>query len=484
MAKVKLSAFDRLRLGARLNRKDRRDVEQRLSAADPGLEIVNRDAAGIDVGNESHYVAVPRGRDAQPVREFGSWTAALVEMAQWLVRCGIRTVVMQSTGVYWIAVHDVLQKHGLEVNLVDARGTKNVPGRKSDVQECQWLMRLHTYGLLRACFLPAPEIHGIRTVWRLRDQHVKDAGRCIQHMQKSLIAMNVQLHNALSDIGGTSGQAIIRALLAGQRDPKTLAALRDRRCMASEEEIVHSLQGVWKPDVLFELQQAVDAYDFYRQQMAKCDEQLKQYMASLPARSVETIVSSIEPTPTDMSKKSRSRKPRKPQGNEPTFDLEAELERILSVNATTIDGINVMTVQTVLAEVGPDLSAWKTEAHWSSWLNLAPKRDVSGGRVIRHVREHRTNRVGNAFRMAAQALIRSHSYLGARCRYLRAKLGGHKAIKAMARVLACLYYRLVMKGQRWVDQGIEEFNRRSEQRELALLQRKAQKHGMQLVPAA
>ena len=452
MAKVKLSAFDRLRLGARLNRKERRDVEQRLSAADPGLEIVNRDAAGIDVGNESHFVAVPRGRDAQPVREFGSWTAALVEMAQWLTRCGIRTVVMQSTGVYWIAVHDVLQKRGLEVNLVDARGTKNVPGRKSDVQECQWLMRLHTYGLLRACFLPAPEIHGIRTVWRLRDQHIKDAGRCIQHMQKSLIAMNVQLHNALSDIGGTSGQAIIRALLAGQRDPKTLAALRDRRCMASEEEIVHSLQGVWKPDVLFELQQAVDAYDFYRQQMAKCDEQLKQHMALLPARRVETLVSSAEPSPTDMSKKSRSRKP---QGNEPAFDLGAELERILSVNATTIDGINVMTFQTVLAEVGPDLSAWKTEAHWSSWLNLAPKRDVSGGRVIRHVREHRTNRVGNAFRMAAQALLRSHSYLGARCRYLRAKLGGQKAVKAMARVLACLYYRLVTKGQRWVDQGIE-----------------------------
>jgi len=290
MAKVKQSAFDRLRLGARLNRKERRAVEQRLSAADPGLEIVNRDAAGIDVGNESHYVAVPRGRDAQPVREFGSWTAALVEMAQWLVRCGIRTVVMQSTGVYWIAVHDVLQKHGLEVYLVDARGTKNVPGRKSDVQECQWLMRLHTYGLLRACFLPAPEIQRVRTVWRLRDQHVRDSSRCIQHMQKCLIAMNMQLHNALSNIGGTSGQAIIRALLAGQRDPKTLSSLRDRRCMASEEEIVHSLQGVWKPDVLFELQQAVDAYDFYRQQMSKCDEQLKQYMALLPARSVETTV--------------------------------------------------------------------------------------------------------------------------------------------------------------------------------------------------
>jgi len=485
MAKVKLSAFDRLRLGARLNRKERRDVEQRLSATDPGLEIVNRDAAGIDVGNESHYVAVPRGRDAQPVREFGSWTAALVEMAQWLMGCGIRTVVMQSTGVYWIAVHDVLQKHGLEVNLVDARGTKNVPGRKSDVQECQWLMRLHTYGLLRSCFLPAPEIHGIRTMWQLRDQHVKDAARCIQHMQKSLIAMNVQLHNALSDISGRSGQAIIRALLAGQRDAKSLAALRDPRCMASEEEIVHSLQGVWKADVLFELQQAVDAYDFYRQQMAKCDEQLKQHMALLPARKVETVVSSAEPSATtDRSKTSRSGKPRKPKGNQPAFDLEAELERILGVNATTIDGINVITVQTVLAEVGPDLSAWKTEAHWSSWLNLAPKRDVSGGRVIRHIREHRTNRVGNAFRMAAQTLLHSHSYLGARCRYLRAKLGGLKAVKAMARVLACLYYRLVTKGQRWVDQGIEEFNRRSEQRELAVLQRKAHKHGMQLVPTA
>jgi hypothetical protein len=297
-------------------------------------------------------------------------------------------------------------------------------------------------------------------------------------MQKCLIAMNMQLHNALSNIGGTSGQAIIRALLAGQRDPKTLSSLRDRRCMASEEEIVHSLQGVWKPDVLFELQQAVDAYDFYHQQMAKCDEQLKQYLALLPARRVEAV----DPPSTDMTKKSR--KPHKPQGNEPLFDLEAELERILSVNATSIDGINVMTVQTVLAEVGPDLSAWKTEAHWSSWLNLAPKRDVSGGRVIRHVREHRTNRAGNAFRMAAQALIHAHSYLGARCRYLRAKLGGHKAIKAMARILACLYYRLVMKGQKWVDQGMEEFNRRSEQRELDLLQRKAHKHGMQLVPAA
>ena len=219
--------------------------------------------------------------------------------------------------------------------------------------------------------------------------------------------------------------------------------------------------------------------------MAKCDEQLKEYMALLPARKVETVISSPGPSAVpDISKTSSPRKPRKPKGNQPAFDLEAELERILGVNATTIDGINVITVQTVLAEVGPDLKAWKTEAHWASWLNLAPKRDVSGGRVIRHVREHRTNRVGNAFRMAAQTLLHTNSYLGARCRYLRAKLGGLKAVKAMARVLACLYYRLVTKGQRWVDRGIDEFNRRSEQREIAVLQRKAQKHGMQLVPTA
>jgi transposase len=481
MAKRNLSTFERLRFGAALNRKERREVQQRLQATDPGLEIVNRDAAGIDVGNESHYVAVPPGRDAQPVREFGSWTAALEEMAQWLIRCGIRTVAMQSTGVYWIAVHDVLQQHGLEVNLVDARGTKNVPGRKSDVQECQWLMRLHTYGLLRACFLPAPEIHAVRTMWRLRDQHVKDAGRCIQHMQKALIEMNVQLHIVLSDISGMSGQAIIRALLAGQRDPKVLAALRDPRCQASEEEIIHSLHGSWKPDVLFELQQAVDAYDFYHLQMAKCDEQLKQYMVLLPARKTEMCA---PPAASDKSKSRRSRKPSKPTKNQPSFNLEAELERILGVNATTINGLGAMTIQTVLAEVGPDLSAWKTEAQWSSWLNLAPKRDVSGGKVVRHVRGQHLNRVGNAFRTAAQTLLRSESYLGARFRYLRVKLGGLKAVKAMARILACQYYRLITKGQVWVDRGAEEFKRRSEQRELATLQRKARQHGMQLVPTA
>ena len=484
MAKRKQSTFERLRNGKlQWNRKERREVERRLNSADPGLEIIHPHAAGIDVGNESHYVAVPAGRDARPVREFGSWTAALEEMAQWLKSCGVETVVMQSTGVYWIAVHDVLERHGLEVNLVDARGTKSVPGRKSDVQECQWLLKLHTYGLLRSCFLPAPEIHAVRTVWRLRDQHVKDAGRCIQHMQKALIEMNVQLHIAISDLSGVTGQAIIRALLSGQRDPRKLAALRDRRIQATEEEILHSLQGNWKQDVLFELQQAVDAYDFYQKQMAACDTQLQSYLAALPTReALPTTPASSQPAAA--AETGKKRRPRKPKGNQPDFDLAAELERILGVDATRIDGIDVMTIQTVLAEVGPDLSAWTTAARWCSWLNLAPKRDISGGKVIRHRREYRTNRVGNAFRMAAQSLVRSQSYLGARYRYLRAKLGGLRAVKAMARVLACLYYRLVTKGQVWIDRGTVEFEQRRQQRDLASLQRKARSLGMQLVPAA
>jgi transposase len=434
------------------------------------------------VGNETHFVAVPAGREAQSVREFGSWTSALEEMAQWLLQCRVRTVVMQATGVYWVAVHDVLERHGLQVWLVDARGTKSVPGRKSDVQECQWLLKLHTYGLLRRCFIAPAQIHGLRTVSRLRAQHVRDAGRAVQHMQKALTEMNVQLGNVISDLSGVTGQAIVRAIVAGERNPRALAGLRDRRIAASEEEIMHSLQGNWKEDVLFALSQAVEAYDFCQKQIAACDQQLQRYLAALPSRE---LAPAAEPSTEAWSGKECVRKARKPVGNEPAFDLAAELDRVLGVKATgTIPGIEVMTVHTVVSEVGTDLSAWRSERHWCSWLNLAPKRDVSGRKVIRHVRTHHTNRVGNAFRMAAQSLLRSNSYLGAKYRYFRAKMGAIKACKAMARILACLYYRLVTRGQAWFDRGAAEFERRQQQRELASLQRKAQSLGMKLVAAA
>ena len=273
------------------------------------------------------------------------------------------------------------------------------------------------------------------------------------------------------------------AILSGQRDPVALACLRDRRIQASEQEIIASLRGDWKEEVLFELQQAVDAFDFHRQQIAKCDHRLEEYLAALPSRKAAPAVAQDPSASAAESAKMRVRSPRrKPKGNQPAFALEAELERILGVNATSIDGLDVMTIQTVLAEVGPDLRAWKTERHWAAWLNLAPKREVSGGKVIRHVRQQRSNRVGNAFRMAAQSLLRSNSYLGAKFRYLRARLGAMKATKAMARILACLFYRLLTQGQAWLDQGTEEFERKRQQRELALLQRKALTFGLTLVP--
>jgi transposase len=485
MAKRKTSTFERLQMqNGKLSRSERRELQRRLYSDDPGLTIMFPDTAGIDIGNESHYVAVPKDRNAIPVREFGAWTAALEEMAQWLKACRIKTVVMQSTGVYWMAVYDVLSRHGFDVHLVDARGTKNLPGRKSDVAECQWLQKLQTFGLLRRCFLPSEQIRQLRTIWRMRGDLIKAAASEVQHMQRALIQMNIQLPNAISDVSGVTGQAIIRAILQGERDPEKLADLRHPYIKASREEILFSLLGDWKEDILFELQQAVDRYDFLQGQVVKCDKRLQEYMATLPSRNPSEAAPAPSAQPQKVDRRRAANRTRKPKGNQPAFDLESELQRILGVNAKAINGLDVMTIQTVLAEVGPDLSAWKTERHWASWLNLAPKRDVSGGKVIRHVREHRTNRVGNAFRLAAQALFRSETYLGAKFRHLRAKLGAGKAIKAMARTLACLYYRLITKGQVWVDRGSEEFERKRKQRELAALQRKASHLGMQLVPAA
>jgi transposase len=483
MAKRRESTFERLgRLSSgKLNRKQRRELQRRLYSADPGLERVHRDAAGIDVGNGSHFVAVPPDRDPEPVREFGCWTADLQRMADWLKGCGIQTVAMQSTGVYWIALHDVLEQRGFQVYLVNARHTQNLPGRKSDVQESQWLMKLHTYGLLRNSFRPPEEIRAVRTIWRLRDRHVAEAGRCVQHMQKALTRMNVQLANTISDISGVSGQAILRAILQGERDPRRLAALRDMRIQASQEEIVRSLEGHWQEDLLFELRQAVQAYDFSRQQMRDCDRELQKYLASLPTRVIEPPQPAVAALPDAARAPGRKDRKRKPKGNAPAFDLAAELQRIAGVNLTTIDGIDVMTAQTILAELGTDMGRWPTEAHLASWLGLSPNREVSGGKVVRQEPRRVNNRVATALRMAANSLLRSQSYLGARYRHLRTRLGAGKAIKAMAHYLARLVYRLLSRGQEWVDHGRKKFEHNLEQRELAKLQRKATLLGYRLV---
>lgn len=272
-------------MSGKLNRKQRKELTRAL-CSDPGLEVVHQHVAGIDVGKESHYVAVAPGRDSEPVREFGSWTADLVKMAEWLKWCGVKHVVMQSTGVYWIAVYEVLEKAGFQVCLANARDTKNLPGRKTDVQESQWLLKLHSYGLLRNSFRPPEEIRMLRTMWRLRDRHVREAAREIQHMQKALTTMNVQLANVISDLSGATGLAIIRAILKGERNPYRLAKLKNYRIQASEEEIARSLEGNWREDVLFELQQALGAYDFCQKQIGDCDGQLNKYLAALPDRAI------------------------------------------------------------------------------------------------------------------------------------------------------------------------------------------------------
>jgi transposase len=487
----KPSTFERLQSQS-LNRKQRRDLVRRISADDPGLEVVHRNVAGIDVGNESHFVAVPPGRDPQPVREFGSWTADLQRMAEWLKGCGIEQVVMQSTGVYWIAVYEVLEKWGFRVWLTNARDTKNLPGRKSDVQESQWLMKLHAYGLLRNSFRPPEEIRRVRSVWRLRDRHVGEAGRAIQHMQKALTSMNVQLANTISDLSGESGQAIMRAILKGERDAYQLAKLKDYRVRASQEEIARSLEGNWQEEVLFELQQAVDGYDFCQRQITQCDKQLQKYLAMLPDRVVTAPAGQGEESGGGTEgenerggeKEKGTRKRKAPRKNEPKFDVKAELTRICGVDLTSIDGVGVITVQTFIAELGTDMSPWPTEDALVSWLKLCPNRPVTGGKVMKAVPSKTTNRASESLRMAASTLKESDSYLGAKYRQWRGRLGSKGAIKAMAAYLARLMYRMLKRGQAWVDRGVQEHEKRRAERDKQFLERKAAALGYRLEPAA
>jgi transposase len=481
MARQKKSTFERLQSG-KMNRKQMRELGRQIVAGEAPLEVVHANAAGIDIGNESHFVAIPPDGDERPIREFGSWTADLHEMASWLKSRGIQTVAMQSTGVYWIAVLDVLESYGLEVYLVNARGTKNLPGRKSDVQESEWLRKLHTYGLLRNSFRPPEQIRAVRTIWRQRERCVRECGRAIQQMQKALTTMNIQLANTITDISGMTGQAILRAIVAGNRDPRQLAKLRHKQIAASEEEIVHSLQGNWREDVLFELSQVLEAYDFYQKQIAACDRELQKYTAAIASREIPEKQELPEGTrPLPSAKPRRRCTPHKK--NRPGFDLAAELHRTIGVDLTRIDGIDAITAQVIFSEIGPELSAFPTEDHFASWLTLAPKRDISGGKVIHRVPAAGRNRVANALRMSAQSLWHSDSYLGARYRRLRARLDGKVAVKAMARYLACLVYRMVTKGQAYVDLGAAHYDLKRQEKERVAFEHKAAALGFKLVPA-
>ena len=455
-----------------MNRKQRREMMRKMQTEDLSLEVIHPDAGGIDIGNESHYVAVPPGRDSQSVRRFGCTTAELKAMAAWLKQCRIRTVAMQSTGVYWVAVYDILEQAGLEVYLVNARDTKNLPGRKSDVQESQWLMKLHTYGLLRNSFRPSREIRVMRTYWRQRNDLVQSAGRHILRMQKALTQMNLQLANVLTDISGATGQAIIKAILAGERNPHKLAEFRDPRVKASEEQIAQSLEGNWQPDLLFVLKQEQDGYEFCQKQMAECDRQLEQYLQQREDRSHGA------PLPEEK----RKGRLKKKKGNAPQFDLREGLFRMTGTDLTRIDAIDVMTATTIISEAGWDMSKWKTEDHFVSWLRLCPDNRISGNKIIGKGRLPTNNPISIALRMAASTLRLSKTYLGAQFRRLRTRLGAPIAIKAMAAKLARLVYRMLRYGMKYVDQGAALYELRHREFQIKHLKSKAEKLGYRVTP--
>jgi transposase len=438
------------------------------------LEVVHPNAAGIDIGNAAHYVAVPPDRDAEPVRTFECFTEDLNKMADWLAQCGIVTVAMQSTGVYWLPVYEILVQRGFEVFLVNARHTKNLPGRKSDVQECQWLMKLHTYGLLNNSFRPTEEICVLRTYWRQRDDHVKSASASIQRMQKVLTEMNVQIANVITDISGVTGMAILNAILGGERDRYKLSELADPRVKASKEDIAKSLEGNWRPELLFVLRQQMQTYRAYQKRIEECDEAIEAHL--------KTMEDQAEPG----SKPQTPKAGKKAGGNAPQFNLRGELYRISGIDLTRIDGINVMIAQTIMAEVGLDMSKWPTEAHFASWLGLCPDNRITGGKVFHRGTRHVENRAATALRMAATSLWRSHSYLGAKFRRLRSRLGAPKAITAMAHSLARLVYRMLKFGEQYVDKGMEFYENTYRQQQIMAIQRKAKDIGMiaTLQPAA
>jgi transposase len=460
----------------RLSRKDKKKLLRKIAAEDPRLDVVHPQAAGIDVGNSSHYVAVSPKLDKTPVRQFGCFTQDLRQLAQWLVSCGIETVAMQSTGVYWIPLYDVLEEYGIRVFLVNARHTRNLPGRKTDVQESQWLLKLHTYGLLNNSFRPPSQILTMRTYWRLRAQHVAEVSTTIQRMQKVLTEMNLQLSNVISDISGVSGMAILRAIVAGQRDPQQLAALCDPRIRASHEQIAKSLEGQWRTELVFALAQQLRNYDHYLKQIALCDQQLEAHIATLPTRT-DTVSSQPEPSPAKQRAKTS-----KPKGSRvPKFQLAAHLNRIAGVDLTLIDGIDVMTAQTIASETGFDMSSWKTEGHFASWLGLCPDNRISGGRVLAKGTRHVVNPVATALRMAASTLLKSQSYLGSQYRRLRTRLGAPKAITAMAHRLARLVYRMLKYGRGYVDKGADFYEQKYREQQILILKKKAAKFGLQIL---
>jgi transposase len=428
--------------------------------------LINPHAAGVDLGSREHWVAVPADRDPQPVRSFGTFTTDLEELARWLKGCGITTVAMEATGVYWIPLFQLLERRGFEVLLVNARQIKNVSGRKSDVLDCQWIQRLHTYGLLGASFRPADPYCVVRSYLRYRDELVAARSTQTQHMQKALAQMNVQLNQVLSEVHGQSGLAIIEAILKGERNPLKLAGLAHRRVKATSEQIAKALVGDYRIEHLFQLQTAFDLYHIYEAKIAGCDQELARELEQLPDR-VDVKLKAL-PAKTDPKKKIDE-------------GLRLGLYRKLGVDVTAVESVGALVGLTFLSEVGPDLSRFKTEKHFTSWLGLCPDNRISGGKVLSCRTRRVVNRLSDALRLAATTLERSQSALGAYYRRMKAKLGAAEAITATAHKLARILYRLIKYGEAYVQCGLAAYEKKHQARKLRNLKQAASSMGFELV---
>jgi transposase len=434
------------------------------------LAQINQNAAGIDVGAEEVYVAVPPDRDVENVRSFPTFTADLQHLADWLKRCGVESVAMESTGVYWIPLYEILEERGFEVCLVNARHLKNVSGRKTDVLDCQWIQQLHTYGLLSPSFRPPEEIVAIRSLVRHREMLVQHRSAHIQHMQKAMTLMNLRLTNVLSDITGVTGMKIIRAIVAGERNPKVLAGFREPGCKKSEAEIAKSLEGHYKREHLFALKQSLELYDFYDRQLWECDQEL------------EAMYKQFEP-PEDPGTPPPSPRSGKRRKNQAHFDLAPALYRMTGVDLTQIDGLDALTVQKVLSEIGTDMDKWPTEKHFASWLHLCPNTKITGGKVIQTGVQPTKNKVSTALRVAAASLERSDSALGAFFRRIRNRHGRPKAITATAHKLARIIYFMLKHHKPYQDFGADYYEQHYRSRVLRNLNRQAAKLGFRLQPS-
>jgi transposase len=438
----------------------------------PALTVTNPRAAGIDVHDSVHWVAVPPECDPQPVRRFGAFTGDLEALADWLTACGVDTVAMESTGVYWIPLYELLERRGFKVFLVDARAVAKVDGRpKSDIHDCQWIQRLHRYGLLEKAFRPQDEIVVLRGFVRQRQNLIAYASQHIQHMQKALVEMNLKLTLVVSDIVGKTGMAIIKAILAGQRDPVELAKLRNERCKHTEDEIAKALVGNWREEHLLALKQAVELYEFYHSKISECDRAIDAYLSRLPNRAGDKP---LKPRPSKLKYKA----------NEPMFDARKRLYEMLGVDLTAIDGISVGVALIIASELGHDVSVFRNEKAFSNWLGVAPNHKITGGKIKSRKTRPGANRIATALRMAAASLLRTPTALGAFGRRMRSRVGSPKAITAIAHKLAKVVYRMLKYGEDYVKQGAEEYEAQYQERRLAGLRRTAAALGFRLEPQA